>query len=111
MKRTYVYENGKMVEKFRSKRDQHHYVQDDIKPYKSMIDGSTISSRSQHRRHLKRHGCIEVGNEKMENAPPKIEDSRRDVLRAQLVNMTHKDANKLLDRLRDNIRFSNPYRK
>lgn len=35
----------------------------DIKPYKSMIDGSIISSRSKHREHLRQHGCIEVGND------------------------------------------------
>jgi hypothetical protein len=35
----------------------------DIQPYKSMIDGSMITSRSQHRAHLKAHNCIEVGNE------------------------------------------------
>lgn len=35
----------------------------DIQPYKSMIDGSMITSRSQHRSHLKAHGCIEIGNE------------------------------------------------
>ena len=38
----------------------------DIDPYVSMIDGSVITSRSQHREHLRAHGCIEVGNEKME---------------------------------------------
>ena len=38
----------------------------DIDPYVSMIDGSLITSRSQHREHLKANGCIEVGNEKME---------------------------------------------
>jgi len=35
----------------------------DIKPYKSMIDGSEITSRSRHREHLRDHGCIEVGND------------------------------------------------
>lgn len=35
----------------------------DIKPYRSMIDGSIIGSRSKHREHLRAHGCIEVGNE------------------------------------------------
>ena len=39
-------------------------VQSDIEGYQSMADGSWISSRSQHRDHLKRHGCIEVGNER-----------------------------------------------
>lgn len=38
-------------------------VMNDIQPYQSMIDGSIITSRSQHRAHLKAHGCIEVGNE------------------------------------------------
>ena len=38
----------------------------DIDPYISQIDGSVITSRSQHREHLRANGCIEVGNEKME---------------------------------------------
>jgi hypothetical protein len=38
-------------------------VMNDIQPYQSMIDGSMITSRSQHRAHLKAHKCIEVGNE------------------------------------------------
>lgn len=46
----------------------------DIQPYKSMITGEMITSRSKHRTHLKDHNCIEVGNEKMTQkpvAPPK----------------------------------------
>jgi hypothetical protein len=46
-------------------------VQSDIQGYVSQIDGSYIESRSKHRAHLKQHGCIEVGNEKMSNAAPK----------------------------------------
>jgi hypothetical protein len=38
-------------------------VMKDIAPYKSMIDGSEITSRSKHREHLRQHDCIEVGNE------------------------------------------------
>lgn len=38
-------------------------VMADIQPYKSMIDGQMITSRSQHRTHLKQHGMIEIGNE------------------------------------------------
>lgn len=38
-------------------------VMSDMQPYRSMIDGRMITSRSQHRDHLKAHGCIEVGNE------------------------------------------------
>lgn len=40
-----------------------HMVMGDIAPYKSMIDGSTINSRSRHREHLRAHRCIEIGNE------------------------------------------------
>lgn len=39
------------------------YVAPDIQPYRSMIDGSWITSRSKHAAHLKQHGCIEIGNE------------------------------------------------
>lgn len=45
------------------------YISSDIQPYKSMITGEMITSRSEHRAHLKKHDCIEVGNE-----VPKIED-------------------------------------
>ncbi len=38
-------------------------VMPDIQPYKSMITGETINSRSRHREHLRDHDCIEVGNE------------------------------------------------
>lgn len=38
-------------------------VMPDIQPYQSMVDGSVIQSRSQHRAHLREHGCIELGNE------------------------------------------------
>jgi hypothetical protein len=46
-------------------------VQSDIQGYVSQIDGSYIESRSKHKAHLKQHGCIEVGNEKMSNEAPK----------------------------------------
>lgn len=42
-----------------------YYVMPDIQPYKSVITGEIIGSRSKHRAHLKQHNCIEVGNEKM----------------------------------------------
>lgn len=39
------------------------FVMPDIKPYRSMADGSIITSRSKHREHLKAHNCFEIGNE------------------------------------------------
>lgn len=38
-------------------------VMGDIQPYKSMVTGEMITSRSQHRQHLKEHKLVEVGNE------------------------------------------------
>lgn len=62
----------------------------DIQPYKSMIDGSRVAGRAQHRAHLKAHGCIEVGNEKMERPKPveRIKsDQRKRALHQQFANM------------------------
>lgn len=39
------------------------HVMVDIAPYRSTITGEMITSRSQHRDHLKSHGMIEMGNE------------------------------------------------
>lgn len=103
MRKTYVYVDGKLVEKG---SDEHlnkvygPFVMNDIQPYKSMIDGSMITSRSRHREHLQAHGCIEVGNEKMETKIPEFKSERKEVLRHQLANMTHKEANKILTEIR-----------
>ena len=40
-------------------------VMGDMAEYLSPIDGSRISSRSHHRAHMRQHGVIEVGNEKL----------------------------------------------
>jgi hypothetical protein len=104
MRKTFVYVDGKLVEKG---SDEHldklygPFVMPDIQPYQSMIDGSMITSRSRHREHLLANGCIEVGNEKMETKyTPISQDNRREVLRQQLGNMTHKEAQKILTQLR-----------
>ncbi len=44
------------------------YVIPDIQPYRSMQTGEIIGGRKQHRDHLKQHGLIEVGNERL---PPR----------------------------------------
>lgn len=58
------------------------YVIGDITPYQSMIDGSMIQGRRQHREHLRQHGCIEVGNENLKpkaEVPISRESIRRDL--------------------------------
>lgn len=44
----------------------------DIDPYKSAVTGEVIGGRRQHRDHLRAHGLVEVGNEKLTHrkAPP-----------------------------------------
>lgn len=71
-RRTWVYVNGVGIPK--EEYEQHRevsapMVMPDIKPYTSMIDGQTINSRSIHRDHLRQHGCIEIGNEKLTAKP------------------------------------------
>lgn len=45
-------------------------VANDIGAYQSMVTGEMITSRSQHRAHLKQHGLIEFGNEKIKTPGP-----------------------------------------
>lgn len=62
-------ENGyELVEKehaYKFKSNKSAMVLDDMKPMVSPIDGDVISSRSQYREHMKKHGVIDVGNEKI----------------------------------------------
>jgi hypothetical protein len=107
MRKTYIYVDGKLVEKSRRYSEQvAPIIMPDIQPYQSMADGTMITSRSHHREHLKQHNCIEIGNEKMESKPVPVKDTRREVLREQVANMTHDQANRVLAKLRDDIRFT-----
>lgn len=55
------------------------YVMSDLAEYRSVVTREMITSRSQHREHLRAHGCIEVGNEmpqvSREPLPPVREDA------------------------------------
>lgn len=57
--------DGKLIpaEEWHDEPRAGYFVMPDIKPYKSMCDGSMITSRSKHREHLKVHGVVEVGND------------------------------------------------
>lgn len=74
----------------------------DIQPYRSMITGERVAGRSQHREHLKQHGCIEVGNEvpKGREKPSGPKVSRRETLTRQLGDMSDGQANKILKQLK-----------
>lgn len=99
------YEDEELVwvrEEVEQENKANYQIMLDIQPYKSMVDGSMITSRSQHREHLRRHNCFEVGNEKMENkAPtPMSREKRRQILREQLWNVSDRDCDRVLDQLR-----------
>jgi hypothetical protein len=99
----YVYRNGAVVEADgeRSAVAPKVHVMGDIQPYKSMIDGRMITSRSSHREHLRDNNCIEVGNEKMETKlKPPDGRARRELLHRQLANVSDREANRLLASLR-----------
>ena len=96
----WVYRNGKLVEKGVASPVFAPQIMSDIKPYRNMINGKIITSRSEHRTLLRDHGCVEVGNDipaVSQSAPPS-RDQRR--LRQQLDNMTDRQANKLLAEIR-----------
>lgn len=48
-------------------------VMPDIAGYRSMQTGEWIGSRSAHREHLKAHGLVEIGNEKITPRKPQVD--------------------------------------
>jgi hypothetical protein len=114
MKRTYVLVDGEFVERKKDSTGRYHYVQQDIRPYKSMIDGRMITSRSEHRRHLKANNCVEVGNDDpakhIRRETPRNERLER--LKYEVNNrMTNEQADQVLRRLRQELNFTNPHRR
>jgi len=106
MKTTYVYRSGGLVKITREKPYAGVSFISDIQPYQSMIDGHVVTSRSEHRAHLRENNCIEIGNEKMEvrQPVPPSRDARRRILHQQLENMTDRQADKIMKQLRENQR-------
>jgi len=101
----YVIEGGELVVK-RESLARRLQIVPDIQPYRSMIDGSTIGSRSRHRDHLRAHGCIEIGNE-TQPVPAPIEtpkaqrDARKRALYGQFENLNQRQISRIARELRD----------
>ena len=114
MKRTYVYVDGEFVERKKDAKGRYHYVMPDIVPYKSMIDGKMVTSRSEHRRHLKANNCIEVGNDDPSKhiRHEKPVDTRLERIK-HMVNtrLTNDQADRILRDLRQHANFTNPHRR
>jgi hypothetical protein len=114
MKRTYVLIDGEFVERKKDEKGRYHYVIPDIQPYRSMVDGQMVTSRSEHRRHLKANNCIEVGNEDPSKhiRHEKPDTSRLERLKYEInKRMTNDQADRLLRDLRQHANFTNPHRR
>ena len=85
-------------------------IMPDIQPYKSMADGSIITSRSKHREHLHRHNMIEVGNDPSLGKPHRIPDTapqqRIDLLRAQFDAIDNRTFRQFMKRDIDRVKWN-----
>lgn len=83
-------------------------VMPDIKPYQSQVTGEIIKSRSHHRAHLKQHGMVEVGNEKLthKGIPDVAPQQRQELIRAQVNDMTNAQFERARRKDLDNLRWN-----
>lgn len=84
----WVWRNGELIDAATApplvSADEGPQVIRDIEPYRATKTGEVIGSRTDHRAYLRRHGFIEVGNEReaMKPTRPEVPDARRDVAHA-----------------------------
>ena len=110
-KRSFVQIDGVLYEKGTEPRTAAPMVMPDIKPYKSMITGEEIKSRSQHREHLQQHGCVEIGNEVEHMTRPRqwvdhSAESRKELIRAQVDAMSHAGFKRALQRDIERVKWN-----
>ena len=113
MRKSYVQVDGVLYEKGTEPTPEGFMVMPDIKPYQSMINGEMITSRSQHREHLKAHGCQELGNEPLKyldkpytGIPDVNPQRRKELIRAQVNDMTHKQFREAIKRDVDRVKWN-----
>ncbi len=70
----------------------------DINPYRSMVTGEMITSRSKHRDHLRAHGVVEVGNDTshMKQAPEPTKQSRKPILASLLADKSDRQISQMI---------------
>lgn len=111
MRRTFVQIDGVLYEKGTEPYERvAPDVMPDIKPYKSMVDGSVIGSRSTHREHLKTHGYEEVGKDPSLFRPQAIPDvspqKRKELIRSQIASLTNRQFEDMHKRAIDNWKWN-----
>ena len=107
MKRSWVQINGVLYERGHEPVAAGPMILDDIKPYRSMADGSVITSRSKHREHLKAHGCVEIGDQNMQVQRPTFESAtRKEMIRAQIDAMSHAEFKGAIRRFVERVKWN-----
>ena len=113
VRKSYVQVDGVLYEKGTEPLSGGVMVMPDIKPYKSMIDGTMITSRSQHREHLKTHGCQELGNEPLKyldrpytGIPDVDPKGRKELIRSQVTGMTDRQFRQAIKRDVDYVKWN-----
>mgnify|MGYP001605292131 CR=1 FL=1 len=111
MRKTWVQIDGVLYEKGTEPRPVSPMVMGDIDPYQSMIDGSVIESRSEHREHLHRHGYQEVGDDsslmKQHTGIPDVSpQKRKELIRSQIASLTDKQFREMHKRAVDNWKWN-----
>ena len=109
MKRSYVQIAGVLYERGHEPVAAGPMVIDDIQPYRSMADGSIITSRSKHREHLKTHGCVEIGDQvhHLQVQRPTFESpARKELIRAQIDAMSHAEFKGAIRRFVERVKWN-----
>ena len=77
-------------EKQKQPKRMANMVISDIEGYISQVDGSWISSRSQHKAHLKQHKMIELGNDPItQHKPVEIDRKSQEARKRALAEATY----------------------
>ena len=108
MRKRYIQIDGVLYEKGTEPIPSLHIIPD-IKPYKSMIDGTMITSRSKHREHLKANNCVEIGDQvdlTPKPIPPIAPQQLREFIVHQFSSMTDDEVRKMARRDVQNARWN-----
>lgn len=81
MRQTFVLRDGHLVPKHlarpreskRSNLPSPMLVRDNMEPIRGQMDGQLYDSKSTYRRAVRDAGCVEIGNERIDSAPPNFE--------------------------------------
>ena len=108
MRRVWVYIDGVAYEKGTEPKAPGPIIMPDIAPYRSMIDGRMITSRSVHREHLRAHGYTEIGNEPLPVQTPLdvAPEKRKELIRAQIDAMSQAEFKRAIKRDVDRVKWN-----